>query len=247
MIDEPNLAGIDVLKFIDQKVIISARDRAAIGLVFSHRLDDKWNHVGEIYGVGVSQRLLVDVKILDGFIEHFIVAIDGGRESIRVQQALLRPANDVQDVFLFIPPHPARTEDESLFRGVPKLEPLGESVDLRISFEEPKREGMKRHNLKFYGRRQFQQPCQAAAHLVGCLLGERDSENAFRSDALPDQIHETAGQGARLTRARPCEGQLNCTLSPGGGRLGGVKTPHRPLCPTLWKRLLWYGRWSSPA
>ena len=56
MVDESNLTGIDVLIFIDQHVIVGAGDRTA---------NDKWDHVGEIDGAGVSECLLVNLEIFD--------------------------------------------------------------------------------------------------------------------------------------------------------------------------------------
>jgi hypothetical protein len=55
IVDESNLPGIDVLIFIDEHMIVGAGDRTATGFIFSHRFDDKWNHVREIDGAGVSE------------------------------------------------------------------------------------------------------------------------------------------------------------------------------------------------
>src|SRR5437660_1297964 len=95
----------------------------AIGFVANHRLDDKGNHVSEIDGAGISQGLLVNVEIFDGLLKHFIVTYRGG-EPICIQQTLFLPSDNVQDVLLLVPPHSARTEDESLFWRTPQLKPL---------------------------------------------------------------------------------------------------------------------------
>ena len=192
MIDEPDLARVDVLIFIDQYMIKGARDRTAIGFAVVHRLDDKWNHVGEIDGAGVSLRHLIDMKIFDGLLEHVIVAVDGGGKPISIQQALFRPCDDVQDVGLLVPPHLARAEDVSLLGGIPKLKPLRKPAHARILVEQPECEGMKGLDVKARPRRQVQQPHDAVPHLVGGLLGESYGEDACRVSTLPDKMNKAA-------------------------------------------------------
>jgi hypothetical protein len=72
-------------------VIVGAGDRTTIEFIFSHRLDDKWNHVGEIDGAGVSECLLVNLEIFDGLNKHLVVRINGGCEAIGIQQTFLGP------------------------------------------------------------------------------------------------------------------------------------------------------------
>jgi hypothetical protein len=105
-------------------MIVGAGDRTATGFIFSHRFDDKWNHVGEIDGAGVSECLLVNLEIFDGLNKHFVVRINGSCEASGIQQTFLGPSDDVQDVRLFIPPHSPRAEDLPLLGGIPKLKPL---------------------------------------------------------------------------------------------------------------------------
>ena len=68
---------------------------------------------------------------------------------------------------------------------------------------------MKRHDVKARRRWQFQEPHNAATHLIGGLLGEGHSEDPCRVDALPDEMDKAARQGAGLAGTRPRQGQLN--------------------------------------
>lgn len=76
---------------------------------------------------------------------------------------------------------------------------------------------MKRHDMKARRGRQFKKPGETAAHLVCGFLSKRYGENASGLDALPNEMNETTGQGACLTGTWACQGQLNCSLSPGRG------------------------------
>jgi hypothetical protein len=62
---------------------------------------------------------------------------------------------------------------------------------------------MKRHDVKARRRWQFQEPYDAATHLIGGLLGEGHSEDPCRVDALPDEMDKAARQGAGLAGTRP--------------------------------------------
>src|SRR6266404_4523691 len=73
LIDEPDLTGIDVLELVDEQVVITSRDRSAIGFAARHRLDHERNHVGEIDGARVLERSLIDAKIPGGLDENLVV------------------------------------------------------------------------------------------------------------------------------------------------------------------------------
>jgi hypothetical protein len=91
MIEQLDLARVDVLVLIDQHVIIRASDRLAVGGVIGHRLSDEWHHVGKVNGAGLGKCALADAEIFDGLGQYFVIRVDLGRERLGVKQALLAP------------------------------------------------------------------------------------------------------------------------------------------------------------
>ena len=93
---------------------------------------------------GLLQRLLVDAEVVDGLDHHVVVRIDRGRERLGIEQALLGASDDIEDIFLLVPPHLAGGEDVPLLGGIPQPKPLRKVGNPRIALQEPEREGMER-------------------------------------------------------------------------------------------------------
>src|SRR5262249_14905549 len=98
--------------------------------------------------------------------------------------------------------------------------------NLWVAFQKAEREGMKRHHVQTSRRRQLKQARDPIAHLVCGLPRERHSEDAARVDALPGQVHKTAGQSAGLPGTRPGECHLHGGVRSGGGGLCWVEASH---------------------
>ena len=125
VIDQLDLARIDVLVLVDQQVLVGAGDLLPEGCVGRHRLRDERHHIGEIDGTGLVQRLLIDAEILGGLDHHLVIAVDAGSESLGIQKALLGTADDVENVGVLVPVHAPGRKHTPLLGRVPELDPLG--------------------------------------------------------------------------------------------------------------------------
>src|SRR5215467_3728762 len=226
MIEQSDLARVDILVLIDQHMVICASDRLPVGAVFGHRLDDEWHHVGKVDRTGLAKRALVDAEIFDGLGQYFVIGVDIGRKCLGIKHALLGTAYDVENVRVLIPVHTPIQEDAPLLGRVPEWESVAKTSNRWVAFQETEREGVKRHHVQTSSRRQLKQARDSSAHLVCGLPRERHGEDAARVDALPGQVHKTAGQSAGLPGTRPGECHLHGGVRSGGGGLCWVEASH---------------------
>src|SRR5215471_20010429 len=185
MIEQSDLAWVDILVLIDQHMVICASDRLPVGGVFGHRLGDEWYHVGEVDCAGLTKCALVDAEIFDGLGQHFVIGVDIGRKRLGAKHALLGTAYNVENVRVLIPVHTPIQEDAPLLGRIPEWELVAEASNRWVAFQETEREGMKRYHVQTSCRRQLNQARDPTAHLVCGLPRERHSEDAARVDALP--------------------------------------------------------------
>src|SRR5262249_53679745 len=91
MIEQSDLARVDILVLIDQHMVICASDRLPVGGVFRHRLDDEWHHVGKVDRTGLAKCALVDAEIFDGLGQYFVIGVDIGRKRLESSMRSLAP------------------------------------------------------------------------------------------------------------------------------------------------------------
>ena len=224
-VDKADLAGIDVLIFVDEQVIEGAGDRAAIAFAAVHGVRHQRNHVREIDGARGLERAFVDAKKDSRFFKDLVVA-RGALKGGGVDEALFCPADNVENVLVLVPPHAAGAKNLPLFGRVPQGESLSEPRRGRIASQLPKGKGMESCDGQPLRRRQLQKPCKARLELIGGLFGVGHYQNAGGIGAFADQIKEAAGERAGFPGPRPRQGQLNLCGALGGGRLRGIEMAH---------------------
>ena len=225
--DQVELARVNILVFVDQHVVKGPGDRAATGCVVRHRPRHQRHHVGEIDRPGIAQRRLVDVEELDGrrVVRPQLIRLvtDHAREAGGVDQPLLHAADQVDDVDLLVPPHPASVKHMPLLRHIPQIELFRETEALGLAPQVPEGEGVKGVDRQSLRAVQAQQADDAVLHLDRRLPSEGHGQDPARIDALPNQMHKTHGQGGRLARAGSGQGQLNGCGGGGGGALRRIE------------------------
>jgi len=224
-VDEADLAGIDVLIFVDEQVIEGAGDCAAIAFAAVHGVRYQRNHVREIDGARGLERGFVDAKIDSRFFKDLIVA-RGALKGGGVEKALFGTTDNVENVLVLVPPHAAGAENLPLFGRVPQGETLLESRRGRIASQLPKGKGMESCDGQPLRGRQLQKPCKARLELIGGLFGVGHYQNAGGIGAFTHQIKEAAGERAGFSGPGPRQGQLDLNGALGGSRLCGIEMAH---------------------
>ena len=176
--DDAILRGVGVLVFIDEDPAVPRiEDRPQVGVV-GEQPGDMHEQVVEVHRVGVEQHLLVDGPEPPG---HFIGRASPARlEGFRGEQVVLRPADGAREAV----DRRVREREAELLRGsledcagVVGIEDrvvAGEADEAGVPPQEAGGEAVEGAHLDRLGADELR---DAAAHLVGGLVGEREGDD----------------------------------------------------------------------
>src|SRR6516164_210200 len=93
-IDQLDLAGVDVLIFVNEKMVVCARDSLAVGGIPGHGPNHKRHHIGKVDRTGTVESPLVDPEELHRIHQHLVAGINARGEAFRILKALLGAGED---------------------------------------------------------------------------------------------------------------------------------------------------------